>query len=213
MFEHACRLGLEGIVSKRVDLPYRAGRGDHWLKVKAVLRQEFIILGYIPSTVAKGAGRRPADRILRRRHAALRRAGRHRLFQRAGARAARRARRDRRAQAEAGQRSARRRREGRALGEAAARLRGRVPRLDRGQADPPSLVQGAARGSPGRGDRAGDSRRTGRKSDRRARAHPRAPHPSRAHPLAGAGRHQGGPGRILRRHRRLDPAAPRRDAC
>jgi bifunctional non-homologous end joining protein LigD len=54
MFEHACRLGLEGIVSKRGDLPYRRGRGDHWLKVKAVQRQEFIILGYIPSTAAKG---------------------------------------------------------------------------------------------------------------------------------------------------------------
>ena len=54
MFEHACRLGLEGIVSKRIDLPYRPGRGDHWLKAKGVLRQEFIILGYIPSTAAKG---------------------------------------------------------------------------------------------------------------------------------------------------------------
>jgi bifunctional non-homologous end joining protein LigD len=54
MFEHACRLGLEGIVSKRSDLPHRAGRGDHWLKVKGVLRQEFVILGYIPSTAASG---------------------------------------------------------------------------------------------------------------------------------------------------------------
>jgi bifunctional non-homologous end joining protein LigD len=54
MFEHACRLGLEGIVSKRADLPYRSGRGEHWLKAKAVLRQEFVVLGYIPSTVAKG---------------------------------------------------------------------------------------------------------------------------------------------------------------
>ncbi len=54
MFEHACRLGLEGIVSKRLDLPYRPGRGEHWLKVKGVLRQELIILGYVPSTVAKG---------------------------------------------------------------------------------------------------------------------------------------------------------------
>src|SRR5215475_2001337 len=53
-FEHACRLGLEGIVSKRGDLPHRSGRGEHWLKAKAVLRQEFVILGYIPSTVAKG---------------------------------------------------------------------------------------------------------------------------------------------------------------
>jgi len=55
MFEHACRLGLEGIVSKRIDVPYRPGRGDHWLKTKGVLRQEFVILGYIPSTSAKGS--------------------------------------------------------------------------------------------------------------------------------------------------------------
>jgi bifunctional non-homologous end joining protein LigD len=54
VFEHASRLGLEGIVSKRIDLPYRAGRGDHWLKLKGVLRQEFILLGMIPSTAAKG---------------------------------------------------------------------------------------------------------------------------------------------------------------
>jgi bifunctional non-homologous end joining protein LigD len=54
MFEHAGRLGLEGIVSKRKDQPYRPGRGEHWLKSKCVERQEFIILGYIPSTVAAG---------------------------------------------------------------------------------------------------------------------------------------------------------------
>jgi bifunctional non-homologous end joining protein LigD len=50
MFEHASRLGLEGIVSKRADLPYRPGRGDHWVKTKSVLRQEFVIVGYTPST-------------------------------------------------------------------------------------------------------------------------------------------------------------------
>ncbi len=54
MFEHACRLGLEGIVSKRADLPYRSGRGPHWLKTKGILRQEFVILGYVPSTAARG---------------------------------------------------------------------------------------------------------------------------------------------------------------
>jgi bifunctional non-homologous end joining protein LigD len=55
MFEHASRLGLEGIISKRGDLPYRGGRSDHWFKIKSVLRQEFIILGYIPSTAAPGS--------------------------------------------------------------------------------------------------------------------------------------------------------------
>jgi ATP-dependent DNA ligase len=30
----ACRMGLEGIVSKRVDRPYRSGRSPDWIKVK-----------------------------------------------------------------------------------------------------------------------------------------------------------------------------------
>jgi bifunctional non-homologous end joining protein LigD len=55
MLEHSCRMGLEGIVSKRKDLPYRAGRGEHWLKAKCVDAQEFVILGYVPSTAASRA--------------------------------------------------------------------------------------------------------------------------------------------------------------
>jgi bifunctional non-homologous end joining protein LigD len=50
MLKHACRMGLEGIVSKRKDLPYRSGRGEHWLKIKCVHAQEFAIAGYVPST-------------------------------------------------------------------------------------------------------------------------------------------------------------------
>jgi ATP-dependent DNA ligase len=34
IFKHACALGCEGIVSKRLGSPYRAGRSAHWLKVK-----------------------------------------------------------------------------------------------------------------------------------------------------------------------------------
>ena len=34
VFEHACRMGLEGLVSKRRDLPYRSGRSKSWLKIK-----------------------------------------------------------------------------------------------------------------------------------------------------------------------------------
>ena len=40
MFEQACRLGLEGIVSKRADAPYKAGRGDAWLTTDCAVRQE-----------------------------------------------------------------------------------------------------------------------------------------------------------------------------
>jgi hypothetical protein len=31
---HACKLGLEGIVSKRLGSPYRSGRSRHWVKSK-----------------------------------------------------------------------------------------------------------------------------------------------------------------------------------
>jgi bifunctional non-homologous end joining protein LigD len=34
VFEHACKLGMEGIVCKRVDHPYRPGPSKSWLKVK-----------------------------------------------------------------------------------------------------------------------------------------------------------------------------------
>ena len=34
VFEHACALGCEGIVSKRLGSPYRSGRSPHWVKVK-----------------------------------------------------------------------------------------------------------------------------------------------------------------------------------
>jgi bifunctional non-homologous end joining protein LigD len=34
LFEHACKLGCEGIVSKRLGSPYRSGRADCWIKVK-----------------------------------------------------------------------------------------------------------------------------------------------------------------------------------
>jgi len=34
LFRHACMLGLEGLVSKRNDRPYRAGVSPNWVKVK-----------------------------------------------------------------------------------------------------------------------------------------------------------------------------------
>ncbi len=45
-FASACRLGLEGIISKRRDARYEPGRGKSWLKVKCLKRQEFVIGGY-----------------------------------------------------------------------------------------------------------------------------------------------------------------------
>jgi bifunctional non-homologous end joining protein LigD len=34
LFRKACEFGLEGLVSKRADRPYRAGRSKDWVKVK-----------------------------------------------------------------------------------------------------------------------------------------------------------------------------------
>ncbi len=45
-FAKACDTGLEGIVSKKADAPYIAGRQKAWLKTKCAQQQQFIILGY-----------------------------------------------------------------------------------------------------------------------------------------------------------------------
>lgn len=42
----ACKDGYEGIVSKKADAPYRAGRGTTWIKTKCTGNDEFIIVGY-----------------------------------------------------------------------------------------------------------------------------------------------------------------------
>ena len=50
VLRHACRLSLEGVVSKVRDAPYRGGRGKSWVKSKCSERQEFVVAGYVPST-------------------------------------------------------------------------------------------------------------------------------------------------------------------
>jgi bifunctional non-homologous end joining protein LigD len=42
----ACAHKLEGIVSKRRDSLYRAGRHDSWLKIKCANREEFVVIGF-----------------------------------------------------------------------------------------------------------------------------------------------------------------------
>ncbi|MFO0614150.1 MAG: DNA ligase D [Polyangiaceae bacterium] len=55
VLERARELGLEGIISKRRDSPYRPGRTGDWLKVKCGERQEFVIVGTTPSTTNRRA--------------------------------------------------------------------------------------------------------------------------------------------------------------
>jgi bifunctional non-homologous end joining protein LigD len=50
LLKHACRMNLEGIISKRSDAPYRSGRGHDWIKTKCTDRQEFVIAGFVPAT-------------------------------------------------------------------------------------------------------------------------------------------------------------------
>jgi len=45
-FAQACRSGWEGLIAKRADAPYVAGRSKDWLKLKCVWEQEFVIGGY-----------------------------------------------------------------------------------------------------------------------------------------------------------------------
>ncbi len=42
----ACKMGLEGIIAKRLSSPYVSRRSDSWIKLKCARRQEFIIVGY-----------------------------------------------------------------------------------------------------------------------------------------------------------------------
>ncbi len=55
VLSHSCRLGLEGIVSKQRDAPYRSGRSKTWIKSKCSLRQEFVIAAYMPSSTSRKA--------------------------------------------------------------------------------------------------------------------------------------------------------------
>ncbi len=57
LFEAMCREGHEGVISKRADAPYRGTRSKSWLKTKCTRRQEFVIIGWLPSS-ASGRGLR-----------------------------------------------------------------------------------------------------------------------------------------------------------
>ncbi|HEV7669741.1 MAG TPA: DNA ligase D [Thermoanaerobaculia bacterium] len=51
-FRQACELGVEGILAKESEAPYRGGRGTSWLKIKCLGRQEVVIGGF---TAPKGS--------------------------------------------------------------------------------------------------------------------------------------------------------------
>lgn len=49
VFASAVQGGAEGIVSKATDAPYRSGRVDTWIKVKGDVREDVVVVGYLPS--------------------------------------------------------------------------------------------------------------------------------------------------------------------
>jgi len=57
VFKHAAEMGLEGIVSKLSDAPYRSGRTDNFVKSKCHNAQEVVVAGFSPSgTMSKAVG-------------------------------------------------------------------------------------------------------------------------------------------------------------
>ena len=56
-FKEACRMGAEGVVSKRADAAYLSGRSASWVKAKCGHRQELVIGGFtLPSNGSDGLG-------------------------------------------------------------------------------------------------------------------------------------------------------------
>jgi bifunctional non-homologous end joining protein LigD len=71
IYQRACAMGLEGIVSKQRDAPYRSGRTESWIKVKCGKRDSFPIVAFVEKLGAKPRriaslymGRRDGDRLL-----------------------------------------------------------------------------------------------------------------------------------------------------
>jgi bifunctional non-homologous end joining protein LigD len=71
IFRNACKLGLEGLVAKRVDAPYRSGRKETWLKLKCKKSGTFPIIAFVeklgahPRKVASlYVGRRAKGKLL-----------------------------------------------------------------------------------------------------------------------------------------------------
>jgi bifunctional non-homologous end joining protein LigD len=48
MHRNACKMKLEGIVCKKADAKYQGGRGNGWIKLKCLGREELIVLGWTP---------------------------------------------------------------------------------------------------------------------------------------------------------------------
>jgi len=213
LFAAVSQLGLEGVVAKRADSPYRPGYSSDWLKIRVDRTADLAILGFEPAgrdgfrclhvgvwqgsgwvhagTVGTGFDRQETAEI----HARLETARRGRL------------------------------------GRARARLRGPLQGMDTRRAPPAACFPPPARGQgsggvPAAGRRplprplprgAGEGRKSGNQGwegvplSRSAGEGPgEGAHQSRQGLLAGGGLHQGGPDRVLPDRVPLDAAVPLR---
>jgi bifunctional non-homologous end joining protein LigD len=50
LYHTMCEAGMEGIIAKRADAPYRGARTKSWVKVKCTRRQEFVVIGWTKSS-------------------------------------------------------------------------------------------------------------------------------------------------------------------
>jgi bifunctional non-homologous end joining protein LigD len=53
VFEQACKLGVEGVVGKRADAPYRSGRQESWIKLKCKKSETYPIVAFVEKLAAK----------------------------------------------------------------------------------------------------------------------------------------------------------------
>ena len=64
LYDAMCSAGQEGIISKRADAAYSGRRSKNWVKVKCTRRQEFVIVGWKPSSTRA----RPFSSLLLAQH-------------------------------------------------------------------------------------------------------------------------------------------------
>jgi bifunctional non-homologous end joining protein LigD len=70
IFANACRMGLEGLIAKRADAPYRSGRQESWIKLKCKESDTFPIVAFVEKLGARPrrvaslyVGRREGDKL------------------------------------------------------------------------------------------------------------------------------------------------------
>ena len=169
VLESACRMHLEGIVSKELDAPYRSGRAGSWVKTKCRAGHEVVIGGW----TSEGKRLRSLLVGVHRGQARTRSWSMSAASARASARRSMRKLVPRLREVESRTEPVRGRRQPaqgsqHALGAARAGGRDRVRRLDRRRQCAPGCLQGASRRQAGRGGRGREAGEAGEGEDGQA---------------------------------------------